>query len=153
MFVQVVKDWVKLLTRQRGYTDQMVEDANALIFTFGSYRLGVSVIYSFCERYLFHCVILPLVLYPGFRSGIANCVGSMLECLWFQQIVSGLKPEWNAVCLWSRGSYSDTCNVKNKELWFILKARWGTIACILFPQQCCWYKVLEIAGCSSMIGP
>ncbi|XP_020547453.1 nuclear poly(A) polymerase 4-like isoform X2 [Sesamum indicum] len=38
---QIVKDWVKELTRLRGYTDQMVEDANALIFTFGSYRLGV----------------------------------------------------------------------------------------------------------------
>ncbi|KAL9226856.1 hypothetical protein vseg_002621 [Gypsophila vaccaria] len=38
---EIVKGWVKQLTRQRGYTDQMVEDANALIFTFGSYRLGV----------------------------------------------------------------------------------------------------------------
>ncbi|XP_044496904.1 nuclear poly(A) polymerase 4-like isoform X2 [Mangifera indica] len=38
---QIVKDWVKDLTRLRGYSDQMVEDANALIFTFGSYRLGV----------------------------------------------------------------------------------------------------------------
>ncbi|KAL7152432.1 hypothetical protein ABFS83_04G096800 [Erythranthe nasuta] len=38
---KVVKDWVKELTRLRGYTDQMVEDANAVIFTFGSYRLGV----------------------------------------------------------------------------------------------------------------
>ncbi|KAK0598122.1 hypothetical protein LWI29_031858 [Acer saccharum] len=37
----IVKDWVKDLTRLRGYSDQMVEDANALIFTFGSYRLGV----------------------------------------------------------------------------------------------------------------
>ncbi|XP_062154391.1 nuclear poly(A) polymerase 4-like isoform X2 [Alnus glutinosa] len=38
---QIVKDWVKQLTRLRGYTDQMVEDANAVILTFGSYRLGV----------------------------------------------------------------------------------------------------------------
>ncbi|KAM7276990.1 hypothetical protein ACFE04_018856 [Oxalis oulophora] len=38
---QIVKGWVKQLTRQRGYTDQMVEDANAVIFTFGSYRLGI----------------------------------------------------------------------------------------------------------------
>ncbi|KAJ4954174.1 hypothetical protein NE237_031006 [Protea cynaroides] len=38
---QIVKGWVKQLTRQRGYTDQIVEDANAVIFTFGSYRLGV----------------------------------------------------------------------------------------------------------------
>ncbi|XP_010925521.1 nuclear poly(A) polymerase 4 isoform X2 [Elaeis guineensis] len=38
---KIVKSWVRQLTRQRGYTDQMVEDANAVIFTFGSYRLGV----------------------------------------------------------------------------------------------------------------
>ncbi|KAK1266561.1 hypothetical protein QJS04_geneDACA002629 [Acorus gramineus] len=38
---RIVKDWVKQLTRQRGYNDQMVEEANAVIFTFGSYRLGV----------------------------------------------------------------------------------------------------------------
>ncbi|CAI9114223.1 OLC1v1014891C1 [Oldenlandia corymbosa var. corymbosa] len=38
---EIVKDWVKGITRLRGYTDQMVEDANALILTFGSYRLGV----------------------------------------------------------------------------------------------------------------
>ncbi|XP_073108970.1 nuclear poly(A) polymerase 4-like isoform X2 [Elaeis guineensis] len=38
---QIVKSWVRQLTRQRGYTNQMVEDANAIIFTFGSYRLGV----------------------------------------------------------------------------------------------------------------
>ncbi|KAD2806247.1 hypothetical protein E3N88_39624 [Mikania micrantha] len=38
---QIVVGWVKQLTRARGYTDHMVEDANAVIFTFGSYRLGV----------------------------------------------------------------------------------------------------------------
>ncbi|XVF86714.1 hypothetical protein PTKIN_Ptkin18bG0064000 [Pterospermum kingtungense] len=38
---EILTDWVKRLTRLRGYTDQMVEDANAVIFTFGSYRLGV----------------------------------------------------------------------------------------------------------------
>ncbi|KAI4355576.1 hypothetical protein L6164_004335 [Bauhinia variegata] len=38
---QIVKNWVKQLTRLRGYTDQMVEDANAVILTFGSCRLGV----------------------------------------------------------------------------------------------------------------
>ncbi|KAF7830096.1 nuclear poly(A) polymerase 4-like isoform X1 [Senna tora] len=41
LWTSIVKSWVKQLTRQRGYTDQMVEDANAVIFTFGSYRLGV----------------------------------------------------------------------------------------------------------------
>jgi poly(A) polymerase len=38
---EIVKSWVKQLTRLKGYTDQMVEDANAVIVTFGSYRLGV----------------------------------------------------------------------------------------------------------------
>lgn len=38
---QIAKDWVKQLTHLRGYTDQMVEDANALILTFGSNRLVV----------------------------------------------------------------------------------------------------------------
>ncbi|EOY26945.1 Nucleic acid binding protein, putative isoform 2 [Theobroma cacao] len=37
----IVTDWVKQLTRLRGYTGQMVEDAKAVILTFGSYRLGV----------------------------------------------------------------------------------------------------------------
>ncbi|MFS7963661.1 putative polynucleotide adenylyltransferase [Helianthus anomalus] len=37
----IVVDWVKQLTRIRGYTDQMVEDANAVIYTIGSYQLEV----------------------------------------------------------------------------------------------------------------
>jgi poly(A) polymerase len=45
--LQIVKDWVKQLTSQRGYTDQMVEEANAVLFTFGSYRLGVISTTSF----------------------------------------------------------------------------------------------------------
>ena len=36
-----MKDWVKQLTRLKGYTDKMVEEANAVVFTFGSYQLGV----------------------------------------------------------------------------------------------------------------
>ena len=43
LLTQIVRDWVKRLTRLKGYTDQTVEDANAVIFTFGSYRLGVGV--------------------------------------------------------------------------------------------------------------
>ncbi|KAI3755999.1 hypothetical protein L1987_55810 [Smallanthus sonchifolius] len=38
---QIIKDWVKLLTRQKGYTEKMVEEANGIVRTFGSYRLGV----------------------------------------------------------------------------------------------------------------
>ncbi|KAJ0608735.1 putative polynucleotide adenylyltransferase [Helianthus annuus] len=38
---QIIKDWVKLLTRQKGYVETMVEEANGIVRTFGSYRLGV----------------------------------------------------------------------------------------------------------------
>ncbi|KAF0934208.1 hypothetical protein E2562_023463 [Oryza meyeriana var. granulata] len=38
---QIVKEWVKQLTIQKGYGEQMVKEANAVLFTFGSYRLGV----------------------------------------------------------------------------------------------------------------
>ncbi|KAI3700257.1 hypothetical protein L2E82_44878 [Cichorium intybus] len=37
----IIKDWVKQLTRQKGYTEKMVEEANGIVRTFGSYRLGV----------------------------------------------------------------------------------------------------------------
>ncbi|CAM0946128.1 unnamed protein product [Alopecurus aequalis] len=37
----IVKEWVKRLTSQKGYSEQMIEKANAVLFTFGSYRLGV----------------------------------------------------------------------------------------------------------------
>ncbi|KAL9271604.1 Nuclear poly(A) polymerase 1-like protein [Drosera capensis] len=38
---QIVKVWVKNVSRAKGLNDQMVHEANAKIFTFGSYRLGV----------------------------------------------------------------------------------------------------------------
>ncbi|KAE8805798.1 Poly(A) polymerase [Hordeum vulgare] len=38
---QTVKTWIKKATRVSGYGDQFVHEANAKIFTFGSYRLGV----------------------------------------------------------------------------------------------------------------
>ncbi|KAJ9537442.1 hypothetical protein OSB04_030175 [Centaurea solstitialis] len=38
---KIIKDWVKQLTRQKGYTEKMVEEANGILRTFGSYRLGV----------------------------------------------------------------------------------------------------------------
>ncbi|XP_044954707.1 nuclear poly(A) polymerase 4-like isoform X1 [Hordeum vulgare subsp. vulgare] len=37
----IVKGWVKQLTSQKGYSEQMIEKANVVLFTFGSYRLGV----------------------------------------------------------------------------------------------------------------
>ncbi|KAD2392958.1 hypothetical protein E3N88_39935 [Mikania micrantha] len=38
---QIVKIWVKKVSRARGLNEQLVQEANAKIFTFGSYRLGV----------------------------------------------------------------------------------------------------------------
>lgn len=44
--LQIVKEWVKQLTSKKGYADQLVEQANAVLFTFGSYRLGVSAFFG-----------------------------------------------------------------------------------------------------------
>ena len=38
---QLIKTWVKDVARRYGYGGDFVEEANAMIFTFGSYRLGV----------------------------------------------------------------------------------------------------------------
>ncbi|KAG8382840.1 hypothetical protein BUALT_Bualt05G0120200 [Buddleja alternifolia] len=38
---QIVKSWVKNISRAKGYNESVVHEANAKIFTFGSYRLGV----------------------------------------------------------------------------------------------------------------
>ncbi|XP_004299564.1 PREDICTED: poly(A) polymerase-like [Fragaria vesca subsp. vesca] len=38
---QIVKIWVKTISRAKGLHDELVHQANAKIFTFGSYRLGV----------------------------------------------------------------------------------------------------------------
>ena len=37
-----MKAWVKKVTEAKGYNEEMVGKANAVIFTFGSYRLGVN---------------------------------------------------------------------------------------------------------------
>lgn len=40
--VQMVKRWVKQVARSKGFADSIIEGSSAKIFTFGSYRLGVS---------------------------------------------------------------------------------------------------------------
>ncbi|XP_062009074.1 nuclear poly(A) polymerase 1-like [Rosa rugosa] len=38
---EIVKQWVKAISRAKGFDEEFVEEANAKVFTFGSYRLGV----------------------------------------------------------------------------------------------------------------
>ncbi|VAI45841.1 unnamed protein product [Triticum turgidum subsp. durum] len=52
----IVKEWVKQLTSQKGYSEQMIEKANVVLFTFGSYRLGVTAYFSALFFYSIHLV-------------------------------------------------------------------------------------------------
>ena len=58
--VQIVKTWIKTISRAKGLNDQLLHEANAEIFTFGSYRLGVTIkIYTrltLFYSFLLYCV-------------------------------------------------------------------------------------------------
>ncbi|KAH9603290.1 hypothetical protein KSS87_001826 [Heliosperma pusillum] len=71
---EIVKGWVKQLTRQRGYTDQMVADANALIFTFGSYRLGYQGLCTLAS--LLRCTSLAVT-----SDGVVHGPGADIDTL------------------------------------------------------------------------
>jgi hypothetical protein len=51
--LQVVKAWVKQLASQKVQSEQIVNKANAVLFNFGSYRLGVMV-YALLLFFSFH---------------------------------------------------------------------------------------------------
>lgn len=46
-----MKIWVKAISRAKGLNEQLVQEANAKIFTFGSYRLGVQNYFTLVEPY------------------------------------------------------------------------------------------------------
>jgi poly(A) polymerase Pap1 len=72
---QIVKQWVKQLTREKGYTEQMVEESNAKVFTFGSYRLRVSVILLEISDVILSSAIFRLAfrLFPLYSLGLNLC--------------------------------------------------------------------------------
>ena len=43
---QIVQVWVKMISRAKGFNEEMVEEARANIYTFGSYRIGVELSFS-----------------------------------------------------------------------------------------------------------
>lgn len=59
-----MKLWVKKISRARGMNDQLVQEANAKIFTFGSYRLGVNdflplirLFMNLKHQFIFHDIV------------------------------------------------------------------------------------------------
>ncbi|VAI02259.1 unnamed protein product [Triticum turgidum subsp. durum] len=70
---QTVKTWIKKATRVSGYGEQFVQEANAKIFTFGSYRLGV-----------LRCSVSCLVLFLKKYLSLVKCFHAFCQfCMFF----------------------------------------------------------------------
>ncbi|KAG5601981.1 hypothetical protein H5410_033351 [Solanum commersonii] len=78
---QIVKDWVKDLTRLRGYNDQMVEDANAVILTFGSYRLGILLQELFAQKHSVGACHWEEFFFFGWMGGLGGCAVLYALCV------------------------------------------------------------------------
>lgn len=77
---------MKELTRLRGYTDQMVEDANAVILTFGSYRLGVNCFFLYISG-----ALNDLLLYKHIEFMKNNCTNPHVSLLFMGLYFSRVK--------------------------------------------------------------
>lgn len=77
--VQIVKTWIKTISRAKGLNDQLLHEANAKIFTFGSYRLGVTI--KFYRRFSFDFLILLVLqkLGKGTKWTGESCVLFLLS--------------------------------------------------------------------------
>lgn len=81
---QIVKIWVKTISRAKGLNEELVHQANAKIFTFGSYRLGVRIHLLFC--------------FPNSRESFFVCNGPVNFC--FSRYVCTCGCILNSCCLW-----------------------------------------------------
>lgn len=74
-----MKSWVKKISKAKGFNENFAEEANAKIFTFGSYRLGVcmDVFFYFLFPIFFFVIFLAFFLSLslkglGFRPNVGE---------------------------------------------------------------------------------
>ncbi|XP_062076547.1 myosin-7-like [Humulus lupulus] len=77
---QIAKVWVKTISRAKDFNEQLVQEANAKIFTFGSYRLGVGLFLSLSQSYYIYSHIRMFVHtvnfeFPRLVNKINNSIG------------------------------------------------------------------------------
>lgn len=79
-----MKTWVKNITRANGFNEQLVQEANAKIFTFGSYRLGVSKFSLSLSLLQFDCIYVltfdPFSLYIKLLNYVVLDLKMLLYC-------------------------------------------------------------------------